>query len=291
LVVGTPAVPGQRHEGDVPGARAGEGMGNAMKLCMMSYTMARQGVGVEEIVRCAEELGLEGIDWVSTYGRDARELRALSDAAGLTVACHTFFLRSFPEGDGWLDEAKQGIDDAVALGAPVVMIPTGTRPEMDRSEFRRRWIDALAEIMPFAREAGVILTVENFPGAASAFVTAVDFYEAQRQVPGLKLTFDNGNAASGEDPVASFRQCAADVVHIHLKDWTVRSTPAEGYRQMLDGRYYRPALIGEGDMPTAECWQAFREAGYGGYINIEYEGNEIPAAEAMRRAVSYLRSL
>jgi sugar phosphate isomerase/epimerase len=166
-----------------------------MKLCMMSYTMARQGAGVEEIVRCAEELRLEGIDWVSTYGRDPRELKALSEAAGLTVACHTFFLRSFPEGGAWRDEAKQGIDDAVTLGAPVVMIPTGTRPETERSEFRRRWIDALAEIMPLAQEAGVILTVENFPGAASAFVTAADFYEAQRQVPGLKLTFDNGNAA------------------------------------------------------------------------------------------------
>jgi sugar phosphate isomerase/epimerase len=261
-----------------------------MKLCMMTYTMARQGVGVEDIVRCAADLKLEGIDWVSTYDRKPEDLRALSAAAGLTIACHTFFLRSFPDGD-WLSEARRGLDDAQALGAPVVMIPTMQRPDLDRLVFRERWIEALVQIAPLARAAGVVLTIENFPGSASAFVTAADFHAARQRVPDLKLTFDSGNAAGGEDPVASFNACAADIVHIHLKDWTVRDTPAEGFRPMLTGKYFSPALIGEGDMPTAEVWRAMQRVGYRGFVNIEYEGNEVPAAEAMRRAVAYLRSL
>lgn len=261
-----------------------------MKLCMMSYTMARQGVGPEEIVRCAVELKLEGIDWVTTYGRNPRDLRAMSAAAGLPIACHTFMLNSFPDGD-WMPEARQGLEDAVALGAPVVMIPTMLRPDLDRLDFRSRWIAALEQIAPLARQAGVVLTIENFPGCASAFVTAADFHEAKRHVPDLKLTFDSGNAAGGEDPVASYTACAADVVHVHLKDWTVRQEPAEGYRPMLTGAYFKPALLGEGDMPTAAIWKAMRQAGYRGFVNIEYEGNEIPAAEAMRRAVAYLRRL
>jgi sugar phosphate isomerase/epimerase len=261
-----------------------------MKLCMMTYTMARQGVGPEDIVRCAADLKLEGIDWVSTYGRDPRDLRALSAAAGLTIACHTFFLSSFPAGD-WLSEAKRGLADAVVLGAPVVMIPTMQRPDLDRILFRTLWIDALEQIAPLARQAGVVLTIENFPGSASAFVTAADFREAKRRVPDLKLTFDSGNAAGGEDPVASYTACAADVVHVHLKDWYVRDEPTAGYVPMLTGKHFKPALIGEGDMPTAAVWQAMRQAGYRGYVNIEYESNDIPVAEAMRRAVTYLRSL
>lgn len=261
-----------------------------MKLCMMSYTMARQGVGVEDIVRCAEELKLEGIDWVSTYDRKPQDLRAMSAAAGLAIACHTFFLRSFPDGD-WLGEARRGLDDAQALGAPVVMIPTMQRPDLERLAFRERWIQALEQIAPLAAQAGVVLTIENFPGAASAFVTAADFHVAKARVPSLRLTFDSGNAAGGEDPVASYQACAGDVVHVHLKDWAVRSEPTEGFRPMLNGKYFRPALIGEGDMPTAAVWQAMGQAGYQGFANIEYEGNEIPAAEAMRRAVAYLRSL
>jgi sugar phosphate isomerase/epimerase len=171
------------------------------------------------------------------------------------------------------------------------MIPTMQRPDLDRLAFRARWIEALEQIAPLAAQAGVVLTIENFPGCASAFVTAADFCAAKQRVPSLKLTFDSGNAAGGEDPVASYQACAADVVHVHLKDWTVRDEPTEGYRQMLNGKYFRSALIGEGDMPTAAVWQALRTAGYKGFVNIEYEGNEIPAAEAMRRAVTYLRSL
>ncbi|NUQ01953.1 MAG: sugar phosphate isomerase/epimerase, partial [Armatimonadetes bacterium] len=165
------------------------------------------------------------------------------------------------------------------------------RPDLDRLDFRAYWIAALAEIAEWAAAAGVILTIENFPGEHSAFVTAADYHAAKAEVPGLKLTYDNGNAAGGEDPVESFWACAKDVVHVHFKDWDVRAEPAEGFRRMLDGRYFRPALIGEGDMPTAACWQALAAAGYQGYINLEYEGNEIPAAEAMRRATDCLRAL
>ena len=37
---------------------------------------------------------------------------------------------------------------------------------------RKRWCDVLAQVAPLAEARGLILTVENFPGAASAFVTA-----------------------------------------------------------------------------------------------------------------------
>lgn len=263
-----------------------------MKLCMMSYTMARVGVKVEDIVDTARNLQLEGIDWVSTYGRDPAELRRLSDDAGLDVACHTFFLRSFPEApDKALDDARAGLEAAVTLGAPVVMIPTMTSTDHDRSSFRDLWIDMLEMIAPYAADAGVALTVENFPGIHSAFVTADDFHAAQARVPDLKLTYDNGNAAGGEDPVLSFLACANDVVHVHFKDWIIRDTPAEGFRPMLNGLYFKPALIGEGDIDTRACWNALQNHGYDGFVNIEYEGTDHPPHEAMELAVSYLRRL
>ena len=263
-----------------------------MKLSMMTYTMARQKYSVEDIVKTAAELEMEGIDWVSTYGRDPNELKRMSDDAGLPVVCYTFGLRSFVQGgDAWQDEAKQGVEDAVALDAPVVMIPTSSNPEIGRDEFRRRWIDALARIVPLTDAAGIVLTVENFPGLHSAFVTAADFAEAKREIPQLKLTYDNGNAAGGEDPVESFRACAEDVVHVHFKDWYIRDEAADGYMAMLTGKHFKSALIGEGDIDTVGCWNALHEHGYDGYVNIEYEGNDVPADEAIARVVKYLRGL
>jgi len=263
-----------------------------MKLSMMTYTMGRQKFGVEDFIKTAVDCKLDGIDWVTTHGRDAADLKKMSDDAGLPVVCHTFILSKMLSGTReWLDEAKKSIADAVTLGAPVVMIPTMSNDKIPRNEFRAQWIKALIEVAPLADDAGIVLTVENFPGKHSAFVTAADFFEAKKEIPQLRLTFDNGNAASGEDVVESFKQCREFVVHAHFKDWYIQPEPAEGYRQMLDGSYYRPALIGEGDVNTVGCWKAMKQAGYNGYINIEYEGDEISADKAIARAAAFLRNI
>ncbi len=260
---------------------------------MMTYTMARQGYDVEEFIKTAVECRLDGIDWVTTYGRDPKELRKMSHDAGLPVVCHTFFLHKLIRREqGWLDEVKESLENAVILGAPVVMIPPLPYPDItDRNICRRDWIEALQQVVPLAEAAGVITTVENFPGRQSPFVTAGDFFEAQAKIPQLRLTYDNGNAASGENPAKSFRQCAAYVVHAHFKDWDIIDEPAEGYHEMLDGRYYRSALIGEGDIDTAACWRAMKDHAYDGYINIEYEHDKHKADEAVRKAAAFLRSL
>ena len=47
-----------------------------MKFSMMTYTLMRQGCFTpEDCVRVAAELGMEGIDWITTYGRDPKELK------------------------------------------------------------------------------------------------------------------------------------------------------------------------------------------------------------------------
>ena len=264
-----------------------------MKLCMMTYTMARQGCfELEDFIKTAVDCKMEGIDWITTYGRDPKDLKNMSHDAGLEIACHTFFAHKFLAGeDDWLDEVKQSIEDAVILGAPIVMIPTLTTDNMDRDAFRNFWIDGLKQIAPLTDDAGLILTVENFPGSNSAFVTADDYYKAKAEVPQLKLTYDDGNAAFGEDSVESFKQCADDVVHAHFKDWDIIDYPKEGYRDSLIGKYFKSALISQGHIDTAGVWKVMKEYGYKGFINIEYEGLEIKADKAMKIAVDYLRNL
>jgi len=266
-----------------------------MKLSMMSYTMARQPehFDLEEMLKLTRELDLDGIDFVGLHDKTAKELRKMADDHGVPVICHTFSADFDHEDDAArksaVEGSKQSIDDAVELGAPVVMIPTGGKAGEDRNAARRRWIRGLKELQPFAREAGVVLTVENFPGAESPFVIAADMLEAVREVPEFKITFDNGNAAGGEDPAESFARCAEHVVHAHFKDWTIVGQN-EGTR-MLDGRWYKPALIGEGIVDHKSCLAAMQAAGYDGHIDIEYEGNDYKPADAVRRAVDYLREL
>ena len=269
-----------------------------MKLSVMSYTLARQ-LGPDQLdwVRICEltsDLGLEAVDVVGTYGRHPREVRHLLDDFGVRAACYTFNA-DFNQTEAAalqeaLDTVRQGLETAVVLGAPAIMIVTPGRDGVAREETRRRYVEGFARAMPFAHDAGVHLSFENFPGALSPFVISADFLEAKREAPDLRLTFDSGNVfTGGEDPAESFRLCAADVVHAHFKDWTHPEAP-EGMLG-LDGQRYTPALIGEGLLDHRSCLAAMREAGYGGYINIEYEGNAYGAEDATRRAVAYLNGL
>lgn len=266
-----------------------------MKLSMMSYTMSRQPefFDLKEMLKLTEALDLDGIDFVTLHGMTAKELKKISDDHGVTVVAHTFATDlNFPDASGraeGVDTAKRGIEAAVELEAPLVMIPTPAKEGIDRDVSRYNWIEGLKEVQPFAEDAGLILTVENFPFAGSPFVIADDMLDAVHEVPGLRITYDNGNAAGGEDPAESFKQCAEYVVHAHFKDWE-EATAEEG-KSMLNGEFWKSALIGEGMIDQKSCMEAMMAADYDGCINIEYEGNKYKPDDAIRKAVTYLRDL
>lgn len=268
-----------------------------MKFSTMSYTFSRQPdfLDLRKIMQFTAE-HMDGIDLVGLHDKTAQDLRRLADDHAVRVVCHTMKASGLASTDPaarqeGLDDCKRGIEAALVLGAPIVMIPTGGSPGIPRGRWREQWIEGLREAVKIANAAGIILTVENFPGESSAFVLASDYHQARDEVAGLKLTFDNGNAGTGENAADSFRQCAEDVVHAHFKDWEITDKPSDGFRRMLDGRYYRGALIGEGQIDHLACLKAMREADYPGFINIEYEGNKYNPFEATRRATDYLREL
>ena len=269
-----------------------------MKLAMMSYTMSRkvkpEDFDMVGMCKLARELDLDGVDMVSTYGRDPREIRRMLDDHGLKTVCHTISA-DLNQADAagrsaGVDAVKAGLESALLLGTDKIMIVTPGRAGTQREVSRRRFMAGLQEVMPLAEKSRITVTIENFPGADSPFVISGDVLEAICAVPGLKLTYDNGNVMTGgEDPAESFRKCAAHAVHAHFKDWEVVAAP-EGMLG-VDGRRYRGALIGEGIMDHQSCLVAMKQAGYAGYIDIEYEGDLYLPAEATRRAVAYLRRL
>jgi sugar phosphate isomerase/epimerase len=269
-----------------------------MRYSMMSYTIARQGptvFDIEKMLNLTLEIKMAGIDFVTLHGQKASDLRKRCDDKGIPVVCYTVPAMNLSsavpaEVIKEQDEVKKAIEYAVILGAPVIMVVTPGRGDIPRAECRARYVDSMKSLMPLGRAAGVQLTVENFPGKGSPFVTAADFHDAANALPGLGLTFDSGNAASGEEPAESFMQCASAAVHAHFKDWTVLTSKEEGGTEMLNGLRFKPALIGEGVLNHKSVLKAMQQANYGGCINIEYEGPADPY-EAIRKAVAYLRSM
>ncbi|MDO9540969.1 MAG: sugar phosphate isomerase/epimerase family protein [Kiritimatiellia bacterium] len=269
-----------------------------MKLSVYSYIFFRQGwekngcFDLEGMCRVARELNITGADIVTTCGLKPAEIRQILSDSGIAPVCYTFPCPALncPTADKrttGVDQVKTGVDIALTIGAPIIMVVTPGEKNIPRDISRRQYIHGLQESAAFARQAGITMTIENI---SPLLVISSDILEAIREVPGLKLTYDNGNVMmGGEDPVVSFSRCAAHVVHAHFKDWTL-TKPDKGM-EGLDGRYYEPALIGEGIVPQRSCLAAMKQAGYKGYINISYEGNKYPPDEATRKAACYLQAI
>ncbi len=261
-----------------------------MKLCMMSLMMMDKFTPAE-IIRTARECGMSAIDWVTTHHTPAAELRKRCDDAGLPIAAHTPLLQGFiEESPDALDEFKRSVEDAVTLGAPVMMIPPFAHKRvMPVDEDRRLWIEQFRQMLPIAQQAGITLTFESTALNRSPIITADEALEVLHAVPGLKLTFDNGNVATAENDADSFRKVQDFVVHVHFKDWIITDEPVPGSDRKRDGRYYTLALIGKGNIDFKPTWKAIRESGYDGYVNLETCDSVIPIQKALKQVCDTLR--
>ena len=268
-----------------------------MKYAMMTYTLSRQEPGgkpdMEKVCGLARRLGLDAMDQVTLYGYQPADIRRIADDHGIRIVCYTFDADiNFPDADArrpGLEEIRRGLETANVLGAPLIMLPLGGKAPFTRDESRRNVIKGLREAVELGKEARVKVSVEHFSVATAPFIVSSDVNEALAAVGDLYVTFDDGNVLmGGEDPRDGFLKSKARIVHTHFKDWIFAPQGRDG-RIGLDGRTYLPALIGEGLVDYPALLKTMRDAGYDGYINIEYEGNDYPADAAVGKALDYLR--
>jgi sugar phosphate isomerase/epimerase len=123
---------------------------------------------LDEAVRVTVDAGIPSIGlWrepVQEFGVAASA--RLVAGAGLRVStlCRAGFF-TMPEGvkrRAALDDNRRALDEAVELGAPALVLVAGGLPEgsRDLAAARARVGDALAELAPAARAAGVTLAIE-----------------------------------------------------------------------------------------------------------------------------------
>ena len=263
-----------------------------MKICMMSLMMDE--FPVENIVSTAVECKMDAIDWIGLHGRKAVELKKLCDDAGLYIASHTMLKWGFIKGDkNYFDEFKASLDDACILGAPIMMLPPFAREkQISFADDRKRYAEYFARGCELAKSSGVQLTLESTGFAKSPIITAEECLEILNQVPDLKVTFDQGNVATADDPVRAFELLRDYVVHFHLKDWYISDTPKENYDLKRCGKYYGDATIGEGDMDIAAFWKLTNARERELYVNPEtrdWKGNRTPL-EVFSKVCAEMRS-
>ena len=263
-----------------------------MKICMMSLMM--EEFTPEEIVAAALTCKMDGIDWIGLHGKKASFLRQLCDDNGLYIAAHTMIKWGFINDDPkYLDEFKSSLEDACILGAPVLMLPPFPRANQTSLEDdRKRYIEYYAQGCELAAQTGVTLTLESTGYHNSPITTAEECLEVLKQVPELRVTYDQGNVATADDPLEGFKKLRDYVVHFHVKDWYVSDTPGEKYTPKRCGKFYADATIGEGDMDIRSFWQLTTEKERQLYVNPEthdYTGKRT-AVDDFKQVCAEMRS-
>ncbi len=186
-----------------------------------------------------------------------------------------------------IDHTIDCIEQAHALGIPTMRVNSGTwGTSKDFNDLMARrgieepleghteeeafgWvIDAYEKILPTAEKCGVILGLENHwglgvtPEGVKRVIDAIDS-------PWLRVTLDTGNFL--EDPYDRLAQLAPDTVLLQAKTYF-----GGGVWYTLDLDYPRIAGI-------------LRQAGFGGYVSLEFEGKEDPLT-AIPKSLALLRS-
>lgn len=115
-----------------------------------------------DLVAGCVEAGVQGVGlWredLAAYGVD--RAASLVHEAGLAVT--SLCRGGFFDVPGWFDENRRAIDEAAAVGAPVLVLVSGGLPagSRDLDAARAHVGDALGELVPHALASGVRLAVE-----------------------------------------------------------------------------------------------------------------------------------
>lgn len=268
-----------------------------MKLGVSSYSFSRyvsEGrLDLFGVIKTAAEIGFEGIEFTGFSpngdGVDPIEMaKKVKDAcaeAGLEIMSWTIgadFLRN--DVDSEIERLKGQVDIAAALGAPKMRHDaTGGFP--DRVNGLAEYIEALpvvakgyAGVTEYAAGKGVKTMIENH----GFFFQDSDRVEAlinKVANPNFGALVDIGNfLCADEEPMRAVKRMAPYAFHVHAKDFHMKRLgspdPGEGWFKSRGGTPLRGAIVGHGNVNIKRCIEILQEAGYDGFLSIEFEGME-----------------
>ena len=165
----------------------------------------------------------------------------------------------------------------------------------------RDWREGVARVVPgirqvadYAQSLGIRTCTENH-GRIMQDSDRVEYLMRVVDHPNYGWLVDMGNfLCADEEPRHAVGVAAPYAVHAHVKDFLYKSgqedMPVGGWFGTRGGNYLRGTVIGHGVVPVRACVHILQNAGYDGYLSVEFEGREetLPALENARE---YLRKL
>jgi sugar phosphate isomerase/epimerase len=261
-----------------------------MRLSLAAYSMrkyladSKQGkksMDLFDFVDYCFKLGLPGAELTSYYFPDnvdddyILKLKRHCHLRGVTVsggAIRNDFCQSdMAKIEQDIQHTNLWTDRYALLGAPAIRIFAGTQPKDQSWEATiDRCVSACQRVCQHAEKRGVWMALENHGGVTAK---AEGLLEIVRKVnsPMFGVNFDCGNFRATSDPYAELEAIAPYAVNAQLK---VDIAP-NGKRE---------------DTDLERVLKILRDAGYSGWVALEYEASEEPK-EAIPRWIDKLKKL
>lgn len=248
----------------------------SLNTATLGHNLDGHGAGwsTEQVIDACAERGFGGITfWRREIGSRADAIGRHVRNAGMEVSglCRSPFLTgplAPTTSQAVMDDFEAAIDMASALGAPVLTVVVGGVIEGSHSigDSLHRVADYLAEAVPIAAEAGVILALEPlnpvYAGDRSCLVTVRDAVDICRQInaPELQIAVDVYHVWWDLSLAAELERAGAQrIAGFHLCDWLASTTDV-----LLDR-----GMMGDGVADIKGLRQLVENAGYSGYCEVE----------------------
>ncbi|MBQ4354594.1 MAG: sugar phosphate isomerase/epimerase [Clostridia bacterium] len=285
-----------------------------MKIGLTSYSMNNYICGglmsVTEVMRFAKEKGAEHIELVPfgfTLHDDATgefneeliaEIKAVSAEIDLPLSNYAVLgdlLKFDPDAKkAEVERLKRHIDVAAKLGLKFMRhdISSFRRPLESNTPtaFEREFpiaVETSRELADYASQYGITTLVENhgfFVNGSDRVIRLIE--EVNRDNFGLLL--DTGNfTCVDENCTVAVKKCAPYAKMVHLKDFYIRRadrlTGNGGLFRCDSGCWFssnsgvsmlRGSILAQGDLDIWTILGYIRDAGYNGFVSVEFEGME-----------------
>jgi sugar phosphate isomerase/epimerase len=191
------------------------------------------------------------------------------------------------------------------LGGPraVCRVLSGQRyPEVSWEQGREWVLEAIHELLPLARELGIVLGMENhykdgfwqYPEFAQKMDRFIAIIDAVDDKEHFGTQYDPSNAiVAGDDPIELLRKTADRVVSMHASDrYLAEGTTIEALRQSDGTLGYSPNLrhgvTGKGLNDYHTIFRILAEHRYTGWVSIEDGMNGM---DEMAESLAFLRKM
>ena len=257
---------------------------DASRLCL--HTMTTKSWSLEECARHYADAGIRGItvwrNMLSATGPAAAG--ELLRAHGLTVVslCRGgFFPAASAEARAKaIDENRRCVDEAAALGAPLIVLVCGSAQGQSLAQSRGQIADGIAAVIPHAAAAGVRLAIEPLHPMYAADRSAVSTIGQARAIcrhlasPWVGIALDVYHTWWDDRLEDEIRACGREgtLFAFHVSDWR---TPTI---DLLEDR----GLMGEGCIPIRQIRGWVEEAGFKGFVEVEIFSRRLWATDQAR---------